>query len=197
MAAREGALHSPGPVSQLQIIKVQCELCKVKIKANSYKRHMKTQHDLGQGKKWQCQLCPKILESKARFKFQEFLKISEHSLQRAWLGPFLLFFLQGSKVNAPSYSLDRLLNLTCGGERKEGKRSNKENTWGDSNVVLVSFSVYLLVSCKIPLLQERFSTVRTRSVLGFVGIFLFLVHRQDVPIQVLFVSGFIVTLFTL
>ena len=50
MAAREGALRSPGPVSQLQIIKVQCELCKVKINATSYKRHMKTQHDLGQGK---------------------------------------------------------------------------------------------------------------------------------------------------
>ena len=82
MAAREGGLRSPGPVTQLQIIKVQCELCKVKINATSYKRHMKTQHDLGQGKKWQGQLCPKILESKARFKFQEFLKISEHSLHK-------------------------------------------------------------------------------------------------------------------
>ena len=71
MAAREGALRSPGPVPQLQIIKVQCELCKVKINATSYKRHMKTQHDLGQGKKWQCQLCPKILESKARLNGHE------------------------------------------------------------------------------------------------------------------------------
>ena len=53
------------------------------------------------------------------------------------------------------------------------------------------------MSCKIPLLQERFSTVRTRSVFGFVGIFLFIVHRQNVPIQVLFLIGFIVTLFTL
>ena len=64
-------MRSPGPVSQLQIIKVQCELCKVKINATSYKRHMKTQHDLGQGKKWQCQLCPKILESQARLNGHE------------------------------------------------------------------------------------------------------------------------------
>ena len=71
MAAREGGLRSPGPVTQLQIIKVQCELCKVKINATSYKRHMKTQHDLGQGKKWQCQLCFKILESKARLNGHE------------------------------------------------------------------------------------------------------------------------------
>ena len=71
MAAREGALRSPGPVPQLQIIKVQCELCKVKINATSYKRHMKTQHDLGQVKKWQCRLCLKILESKARLNGHE------------------------------------------------------------------------------------------------------------------------------
>ena len=132
------------------------------------------------------------------FKFQEFLKISEHSLQRAWLGPFFLFFF--SKV--PKLTPHLTLSTGCwtspvGEKENKGKDQTKQKTWGDSNVVLVSFSVYLLVSCKIPLLQERFSTVRKRSVLGFVGIFLFIVHRQNVPIQVLFLSGFIVTLFTL
>ena len=35
-----------------------------------------------------------------------------------WIIMKMDLFLKGSKVNATSYSLDRLLNLTCGGERK-------------------------------------------------------------------------------
>ena len=102
-------------------------IVQVKINATSYKRHMKTQHDLGQGKKWQCQLCPKILESKARFKFQEFLKISEHALQRAWLGPFFLFCF--SKV--PKLTPHLTLSTGCwtspvGEKENKGKDQTKQ-----------------------------------------------------------------------
>ena len=84
-----------------------------------------------------------------------------------------------------------------------GEKENKgtDQTQQKPEETAMSFSspflCIFLCLVKIPLLQERFSTVRKRSVLGFVGIFLFIVHRQNLPIQVLFVSGFIVTLFTL
>ena len=45
------------------------------------------------------------------------------------------------------------------------------------------FSIY----CSVQLPQ--ISQISTRSVLGFVWIFLFIVHRQNVPIQVLFFIG--------